>query len=616
MDKQASAILNSLPQSPDMERAALGGFIVERKIREEFRNKVNPGDFYNSSNGLICQVMFDMFDAGEDIDPLLLIQRLSDLGQLEKAGGEGKILGVPALCATPLLSPAYAEQVKKVAVKRRRINFLRSMLHGLEKDEINIKESNKLMKEEAQQYAPKVEAKEAAAGNGTAFTIVDPDPWPDPVNGADLLNEFAAKLHSHVRMNKYAEIVCVVWALLTWVYNSFDILPMLHIHSPEKRCGKSTLLALLFRLVSRPLTASNITPAAIFRTIEVTRPCLLVDEVDSFMKGNEEIRGIINCGHTRQGALVIRCVGQDSEPQSFSTWCPKALSGIGHLQDTIEDRSFKIELTRLAPGEKVDRLRFQDQWPELRQQAQRWANDNAELLSGDTTEPPDYLSNRLADNWSPLFAIARAAGEDWVQKVDAAARHYSQFADDSDSIQVELLGDIKAVFEAANAERLSTTDLLNRLTSLEERPWGEWKQGKPMTARQLSNRLKLFHISSAKFRLGDKTHRGYVRQDFNDVFRRYLPNPPVLSGTTEQMNNDGELRRNLYGTQGDNVPDKNSPNSLESLECSTVPHRTPPMEGKEGSLPLEDTPPPRRKDGFGNSERKDIEDAMPEISEP
>ena len=445
------------------------------------------------------------------------------------------------------------------------------------------------VREEAAKHVPKAEheaseSKSEKRSTGTSLTLEDPEPWHEPVNGSDLLNNFAAKLSSHMSMGTYAETVCALWALLTWVYDSFDILPLLVIHSPEKGCGKTTLLDVLSRFVARPLPASSITASGLFRTIEVTRPCLLIDEADSFMHENEELRGVINCGHMRSGSQVIRCVGQRFEPRAFSTWCPKALSGLGRLPGTIEDRSFIIELARLAPGETVSRLRYRDQWPDLGRQAARWAKDNAESLSGDDTELPDYLSNRDADNWSVLFLIAQAAGGDWPQRVEAAARHYTSTGD-SNSLRIELLHDIKQIFEDAKTDRIPTTELIEPLIELEERPWGEWRRGQPMTARQLSSMLKPFHIASTTFRVKEGTAKGYKCEQFDDAFRRYLPTPPSQKVTREQMNNDRDLGDSQSVTQDDNVTDRNNPNPPESLECYRVTDRNPPIgEGDKEEL--------------------------------
>jgi hypothetical protein len=69
----------------------------------------------------------------------------------------------------------------------------------------------------------------------------------------------------------------------------------------EKRCGKSTVLALIGKLARRPLHASNITtrrPRS--GAIETWRPTL-IDEADSLLGDNEKLRGVLNSGHTRTG---------------------------------------------------------------------------------------------------------------------------------------------------------------------------------------------------------------------------------------------------------------------------------------------------------------------------
>ena len=88
-----------------------------------------------------------------------------------------------------------------------------------------------------------------------------------------------------------------------------------------------------------PLPVANITTAAVFRTIESIRLTLIIDEGDTFLRGNEEMRGILNSGHNRNLAFAVRCEGDDHEPRAFSTWCPKATSMIGSPPDTLRDRS-------------------------------------------------------------------------------------------------------------------------------------------------------------------------------------------------------------------------------------------------------------------------------------
>ena len=82
------------------------------------------------------------------------------------------------------------------------------------------------------------------------------------------------------------------------------------------------------------------------------QPTLLIDEADSFLKDNEEMRGILNSGHTKTAAYVIRNVevGGEHKPTRFSTWAPKAIATIRALADTLEDRSIVVTLQRKSPG--------------------------------------------------------------------------------------------------------------------------------------------------------------------------------------------------------------------------------------------------------------------------
>jgi hypothetical protein len=110
-------------------------------------------------------------------------------------------------------------------------------------------------------------------------------------------------------------------------------------------------------LTPRSIAASNITAASLFRTIEQFGPTLSLDEADTFLGENDELRGVINSGHRRSTAFVIRTVGDEHEARLFSTWCAKVIAAIGKLQGTLEDRSILVSMRRRAPGESVERFR-------------------------------------------------------------------------------------------------------------------------------------------------------------------------------------------------------------------------------------------------------------------
>jgi hypothetical protein len=84
---------------------------------------------------------------------------------------------------------------------------------------------------------------------------------------------------------------------------------------------------------------------------------LLIDEADSFLNNNEELRGILNSGHRRGGA-VLRNVGDEHEPHSFSTFSACAIALIGRLPGTLADRAVPIDLVRRKADEAIEPFRF------------------------------------------------------------------------------------------------------------------------------------------------------------------------------------------------------------------------------------------------------------------
>jgi len=273
-----------------------------------------------------------------------------------------------------------------------------------------------------------VQRKVEPAGMGAEITFDGPTPSPQPVDGATLLEALTRSLHAHLKMSKAAGDATALWVVHTHAHAQARISPILCSSSPEKRCGKSTLLAVLSAWVRRPLPASNISVSAMFRTAEKYAPTLLVDEADTFLKQNEELRGILNSGHTKDLAFVIRAVGDDFEPRKFSTWTPKAIALIGTLPPTLADRPLLIKLRRKLPGEIVTKLKHAD--PELaalRPQLMGWVADNGERLGRIEPETPAGLHDRAADNWNPLLAIAELAGGDWPERAMLLAVSFETF---------------------------------------------------------------------------------------------------------------------------------------------------------------------------------------------
>jgi len=406
--------------------------------------------------------------------------------------------------------------------------------------------------------------------------IFDPvKAWDEPVNGAALLDDIVAAVNRHIVCEAPTANATALWIAFTWCINAMQIAPIACITAPEKRCGKTQLLSLIGELCYQPMPASNISTAALFRSIEKWQPTLLIDEADTFLKDNEELRGVINAGHSRRNAYVIRTTGDDHEPTRFNVWGAKAISGIGHLSETIKDRSILLELRRKVQGEERERLRHANPatFDTIRRKLARWSMDNLDALADARPALPDALNDRAQDNWESLLAIADAVGDHWPKTARHSALAISGIEEHAPSINEELLSDIKAVFDRTRQSRIFSTDLLEYLCADEETAWATWNKGRPMTARQLGKKLDSFNIKPENIRSGGVVRKGYGLDSFKEAFKRYLPEKGNLSATPLQNSNINGLGANLSATQSNTVADKNSEKPIQNKACSGVADR-------------------------------------------
>ena len=370
-------------------------------------------------------------------------------------------------------------------------------------------------------------AKPEKAKQGRDVQFDEPEPWPEAVDGGALLDAIAGTFSRYLALPKHAAVALALWILHAYSFDAYFTSAILAITSPAKRCGKTLLLIILGALAPRRLFAANVTPAVLFRTIEKYAPTLLIDEADTFLRDNDELRGVLNSGHTRTTAVCIRAVGEDHDPRAFSTWCPKAIALIGKLPGTLADRAIEVSMRRRTPGERVARLRqdrIEDEVLSLRRQAARWAADHHQALKAADPMTPEGLNDRAADCWRPLLAVADAIGGSWPEQARAAALALSGEAEDDD-IGTKLLIDIKAVFnDEGNPDVMGSTAIVEGLVAFEDRPWKEWSHGKPLSTAKLARLLKGYDVLPAgNTRIGTKVAKGYRRTAFAEAWERYLP---------------------------------------------------------------------------------------------
>ena len=373
---------------------------------------------------------------------------------------------------------------------------------------------------------------------GSQIDLPEIEPWPECVDGAEVLDAIAKRHRAYIALPGYAADTCALWEAHCHCFQAFDITPRLNVTSPEKGCGKTTLLDVIALHVQRPLRSENLTPAVLFRLIEARMPTVLADEYDGWLKDNEELRSLFNAGH-RRGGQALRCEGDNHQVRAFHVFGPAVLCGVGALPGTLDDRSIKIRLERAKHGEIRERFdsRRTDRERELCRKLVRWCIDNRRRLESCDPALPEGAFNRLADNWRPLFKIAEIAGRDWPKRAAEAFAKLTSIEDlDAQGVGTLLLADIAAIFAAEATDKLPSAKLAESLAAIEGRPWAEWgRHRKPISPNQLANQLRRFGVQPDTIRIGNETPRGYTLSDFREVFDRYLPKSSVPDRNTATM---------------------------------------------------------------------------------
>jgi putative DNA primase/helicase len=335
-------------------------------------------------------------------------------------------------------------------------------------------------------------------------------------------------IRRHVVCSPSQADAVALWIGLSYIIDALSIAPMLLVTAATMRSGKTTLLTLLTALVPRPLAASNMTGAVLARAIAAYNPTLLCDEADTWLTDEaSDLRGILNAGHTRPTAYILRCAAETHEPTLIPCFGARALSMIRRPPATITDRSIVIELRRKRGDEAVQRYRIDRLHEEhlaLRRQWKRWADDHMDAIRDADPAVPDALHDRAADNWRPLLAIADLLGADWPTRARAAALDLiGEATAPEEAVGVDLLRDIHVVYSERDTDILSSSDLAAALVAMVDRPWAEWSHGRPMTAAKMARMLAPFGAVPTVQRIGTRTPRAYRRAAFTDAWTRYTP---------------------------------------------------------------------------------------------
>jgi hypothetical protein len=325
-------------------------------------------------------------------------------------------------------------------------------------------------------------------------------------------------------------LVLALWVVATYIWPAFDAFPYLVVTSATKRSGKTRLLELISFVASNSRLVANITPAALYRTIDAEKPTLLVDEAEMFSSAKSEFRSLLNTGY-RRGQTVKRHDGD------YETYCPKAFALIGDVHDTLRDRSIVIGMRRGEPARRFVYATAKQEGAALREMISAAVSSKAEEIAEAlrTFEGLSFLTDRDEEIWSPLFVLCRLICPDRIDDLTRAAadisaaktaraRRYSELGEQEDRAQeeeyaVRLLRDMLRVI--GDQKQITTQEAIAKLRQIPTSPWrrfrGDGLKDGIEGGMVLSGLLSRFGVKSSTIRIAPKdagtgsTAKGYKR---------------------------------------------------------------------------------------------------------
>ena len=321
-------------------------------------------------------------------------------------------------------------------------------------------------------------------------------------------------------------LAITLWIAGTYLMDNWGLYPKLYINSPERECGKTSLLCIIEAFACNARMAASITPSAFYRIIESEGPTLLIDEADRTLRGNEELNGIINAGHTKRTAVKIL-----SEPThdgkwksvEMSLWAPQAFAGIGTQADTLLSRSIKIKMRRKMVSEAVDTMPIDyfENHQDLRHCMKSWSDKEGKSIAKLKVTIPNSASDRAIDNWRPMFQIANTLMDEWPARVLTAFTEMEVNDKESNPLSegTELLTDIQLLIEQNKSNEIPAAELLNYLVMKQDSEWFQHNRGKPITQKWLSRMLQGYGVFTEPRRHANV----YEVEKLVEAFARYLP---------------------------------------------------------------------------------------------
>ena len=223
-----------------------------------------------------------------------------------------------------------------------------------------------------------------------------------------------------------------LYILQTYIYTVWSATGYVHFNGTPGS-GKSRCLQVIEAIGYNGRSAMNISPSAMFRTINGNPGVLCIDEAEAFKSEKDaEVYKLLLGGYDQHGRAIINDkVGDTYRPTAYITYCPKAVASIALLDSTLGSRTLIVPM---LPATKFpDELPEDGDWRYLRNDLHVWALQNAVQIKRTSTAWDTQSRHKQARNLiNRAWQIARpyivlAASFDDTELVDELIEFFNQY---------------------------------------------------------------------------------------------------------------------------------------------------------------------------------------------
>lgn len=313
---------------------------------------------------------------------------------------------------------------------------------------------------------------------------------------ARLATEIDAFIKSYLEMPLDSDyLILATWVFHTYLIEKFNTTPILYFYG-VKETGKSRAGEVLGELAFRAQRLTSLTEATLFRSVELFKPTLIIDEIRLMGKGgNQGLADLIKTTYKR-GLKVSRVnLNKNGEDQIeyYDTFTPLVFCTTESIPDIIESRCILFTMQKNS-NPQIEKMIDE-----------KWANDLRERLTifranYITKELPEaqYIARgRLNEIMFPLYQSLLLVGPERKNEfIDIVKRiQKNKENEDGMSLDAEIVKAIDDEYRESQNKQFLTQVISKRLNEIRS-------ENEQISDRAVSSRIKRLGFGKIRFKTG------------------------------------------------------------------------------------------------------------------